>query len=475
MPIIGSPFNAEGSIANSLRSLGESMYGEGAKKELIRQEALKAGEDVFSKRRENDAIEGLGSAITGRDYGRAAELAVRANRVKDLGPVGQYYEANAPDSGINSNRFTAAYMANPHSSYGSTPQGLRETEANKEKLARIQADPLGLLGPPPDAAAPAAPTPLPPRPDVSFTPPVTDKDQSRVAQGNAVPAVQPVQPPAQPVAPGRPSDADAEALLAAAPPVIAANVRHIMAGEGEYPKIVSGRGSGVSGSINTATRNLLLRVAPDLSEATYPLYKKTMLDFAPNGTSGKTLQSFNFAGRHAADLGQLMEGLNPSQMRLINSAQNWLKTQFSDPQLEKVRNQALVVATEVPKMLRGGGMLNEAEEARWAERLLNSPSLQAYQAGLGQLGHAMKVRNDELVSQYRGITKGKEPPYTASPEAQKAFELLEKWRNGGAASNEGAIDPRAVNDLRANPSPAMQAHFDQIFGQGAAAKVLNGR
>ena len=41
---------------------------------------------------------------------------------------------------------------------------------------------------------------------------------------------------------------------------------------------------------------------------------------------------------------------------------------------------------------------------------------------------------------------------------------------GAAASVGNAIDPRAIQQLKANPKTAAQ--FDQIFGQGAAAKVL---
>ena len=37
-----------------------------------------------------------------------------------------------------------------------------------------------------------------------------------------------------------------------------------------------------------------------------------------------------------------------------------------------------------------------------------------------------------------------------------------------------ALPPAAISQLKADPSPANRAYFDQIFGAGAAAKALGG-
>ncbi len=228
--------------------------------------------------------------------------------------------------------------------------------------------------------------------------------------------------------------------------------------EGVHPEVLAGH-EGVADTVlavaegrqNPATvpyrqRAMILGLVnkydPSWDQSVWNLRNKTNGDWAPNGIAGKTMTSFNFAGRHMAELGELTKGLNENQIRTINSTKNWIKTQFSDPQIEKWRNQALIVATEVPKNLRGAGVLNQQEEERWNDRLLNSPKAETYLAGLGQVGHALSVRNDETAQQYKDIMK-KDPPYVLSEGAKKAFEQMDQWRTGNFGTKAKAETSKA--------------------------------
>ncbi len=241
-------------------------------------------------------------------------------------------------------------------------------------------------------------------------------------------------------------------------PDMAGTIRAIAEGR-EDPRLLPQK-------VRAPVMDMVHKYDKDWSQSLWTLRNKTEGDWAPNGKSGQSMTSFNYALRHTATLGELTKELNPSQIRTINATKNWLKFQFSDPAIEKWRNQALIVATEVPKMLRGAGVLNQQEEARWNERLLGSPKTETFLAGLGQVGEAMHARNDEMASQYKQIMK-KPPPYTLSPEAQAAADQLKRWKNGdfsAAPKAGGTTAPAAAAPAEGKKSPADR--FNELINSG---------
>src|SRR3989442_1136188 len=73
MPIIGSPYSGSGSIADSLRSLGESMFGNQALHEVQRQTAGKYA-------RENSSANASADALQRGDYRTAMSEFARGGR-----------------------------------------------------------------------------------------------------------------------------------------------------------------------------------------------------------------------------------------------------------------------------------------------------------------------------------------------------------------------------------------------------------
>ncbi len=277
----------------------------------------------------------------------------------------------------------------------------------------------------------------------------------------AVPASTSAEPPVvdgEKLVPGQNVPAHVNLDVLKANPDMAGTIRAIAEGR-EDPRLLPQK-------VRAPVMDMVHKYDKDWSQSLWTLRNKTEGDWAPNGKSGQSMTSFNYALRHTAALGDLTKELNPSQIRTINATKNWLRFQFSDPKIEQWRNQALIVATEVPKMLRGAGVLNQQEEARWNERLLGSPKTETFLAGLGQIGEAMHVRNDEMASQYKQIMK-KPPPYALSPEAQGAVDQLKRWKNGdfsAAPKAGGATAPAAAAPAEGKKSPADR--FNELINSG---------
>ena len=100
---------------------------------------------------------------------------------------------------------------------------------------------------------------------------------------------------------------------------------------------------------------------------------------------------------------------------------------------------------------------NKAADAEWSQKMLFSKPLQDLQAKAsnGDTAAAAKLKAErDAVDKYH----------------------LDKVYRGEDASRQGstiiAPPPAAVDQLKANDTPQTRAYFDQIFGQGSAAKVL---
>jgi hypothetical protein len=100
---------------------------------------------------------------------------------------------------------------------------------------------------------------------------------------------------------------------------------------------------------------------------------------------------------------------------------------------------------------------NKAADAEWSQKMLFSKPLQDLQAKAsnGDKAAADKLKKErDVIDNYH----------------------LNKVYRGEDASRQGstiiAPPPAAVDQLKANDNPQTRAYFDQVFGQGSAAKVL---
>src|SRR5258708_2339079 len=120
MTTIVNAYSGNESIANNLRSMADSLFGDQARQEVLRQEAQKYA-------RENDASERGSHLLATGDYPGFISQAFRAGRHGE--DTGQFTRADAANRyGVNSDQFNNAAGA-AGQSYNTTPRGFWELQA----------------------------------------------------------------------------------------------------------------------------------------------------------------------------------------------------------------------------------------------------------------------------------------------------------------------------------------------------------
>lgn len=130
--IINAYSDANGSIADSLKSLGESMFGNGAQNEVHRQTAV-------GKRRENDNVPLMAEAVRNGDRNALAYHGVMANKSgADAANYNLLSTTNHAGS-VDDNRVNLAQIGAGHS-IGSTAVGQGRELATKQTMQKIASD-----------------------------------------------------------------------------------------------------------------------------------------------------------------------------------------------------------------------------------------------------------------------------------------------------------------------------------------------
>lgn len=130
--IINAYSDASGSIGDSLKSLGESMFGNGAQNEVHRQTAV-------GKRRENDNVPLMAEAVRSGDRNALAYYGVMANKSgADAANYNLLSTTNHAGS-VDDNRVNLAQIGAGHS-IGTTAVGQGREHAVRQAIQKIASD-----------------------------------------------------------------------------------------------------------------------------------------------------------------------------------------------------------------------------------------------------------------------------------------------------------------------------------------------
>lgn len=166
--------------------------------------------------------------------------------------------------------------------------------------------------------------------------------------------------------PGTPGQKN-EALLATLDPNTAALVKKMA----NYELPISG-----FGGLDVKTRSRLVQLAalydPTFDVKEYPTRVKVMADYSPAGASGRNITAINTMAYHIDRFKTAFEKLNNRQLKLWNTAQNKLKTNFGDPAITAVQLPANGVADELAKILKGGTAAPTDEEMQLWQSIFNT-------------------------------------------------------------------------------------------------------
>ena len=203
------------------------------------------------------------------------------------------------------------------------------------------------------------------------------------------------------------------------------------------------------------------------------------------GRQSDTVRSFSVAIDHLATMQEAGEALANGDVQAINRVQNRIKQEFGYEGPVDFNFVKSIVGDEVAKAVIGGvGSQGDRQQLQAGFDVANSPE---QLAGVSRMAKKLIAGQLGGLRRQAGTAGFSEKDFDAALSPRAKQELLtlgqgEPAPAGGSAPapQQGAAPqgggapppPAAVEELKGNPSAQRRQQFDEIFGQGAAARAL---
>jgi len=432
--IINAYSDGNGSIADSLKSIGESIWGNEARNEGQRQNALKL-------QRENSARDEGSLALQRGDAIEALRQGYRGGMsAPDATGYLRGYYGNT--KGADSPEFEGAAVG-AGEPWQNTPRGRRETlEVTAPRFSPVMGEdqygaksPAGAFNTRTGEYAPFQKPGLPgAQPRVGFQPTAADEDQPYY--GGSEDGTQ------NPLAGGG-------EYLRTLPPGRAAVIVGILDGRAPPPT-----GNAALHPRNQRLLEDLARVEPGFDFTKWVERYKTAQDFSSAGMSGKAVKSANQAITHAGELAAAAEGLhNKEGLGPITQAYNSIGNAYHNASgevgtgpFELARN---AFADEISKVFRTTGM-SDHEIEQWKQTINSSQSPTQLRANMAQAIRLYQGAVDALeANRTRGMGTFRQQPPLLDQRTQDTMRRIDAWTKGGPW--QGA--PMKEQAQHVNPQP----------------------
>ena len=242
-----------------------------------------------------------------------------------------------------------------------------------------------------------------------------------LATGTPTPTTEPTQPTATPSgqpAAGTDTSGRNEAYLAQVSqfnPGRAATIKAMADYKGDASKLGGRYGMALQDQVN--------RYDPNFDAANYN-ERKTFINGNWNkGDLFKNRQAIENTVQHLDLLQQNFDKMNNGQVIIANAAGNAAKVQLGNSQITNAMTDAKAVGTEMAKVLRGGGMLNEKEQLDTQKQLEVASSPEQMHGVIQQMMNLMAPRMNSALENYKGVM-GRYPNNAFSPEAINAIKNI---------------------------------------------------
>src|SRR5215471_18353836 len=140
MPAIVNAYAANNGIADAMRSLADSLFGDQAKQALIRENVAKTRLEEERLRDQNESANAIPGLFQSRDYrgtiGQILRHTPTAGNIGGVALTGAGLDANG---NVNDPRLATAALGAGHSIEGTVP-GQNATIAERINIARMQAE-----------------------------------------------------------------------------------------------------------------------------------------------------------------------------------------------------------------------------------------------------------------------------------------------------------------------------------------------
>jgi hypothetical protein len=217
----------------------------------------------------------------------------------------------------------------------------------------------------------------------------------------------------------------------------------------------------------------VMQINPNYNAAQFGARQAATRSFA-GGPLGNTVRSMSVGISHLDVATQLVEALQNGDNQLLNRMGNALKTEFGQAAVPDFNTAKQIVGDEVAKAIQGGNVA-VTDRTALQQQFSDASSPKQLLGVINVLKRMMAGQLDGLRRQYINSTGGSAADFDKmlSPEARAQ---LEGEGGGGAPAGKGAAGgyptPSAKAIAALKDQPSLKTQFDQVFGPGAAERVL---
>jgi hypothetical protein len=230
------------------------------------------------------------------------------------------------------------------------------------------------------------------------------------------------------------------------------------------------------------------RIDKSYSPGVYESVQRARNEWNMSGQTGRQINSLNTSVNHLGELTHAAAALNNGDYTAWNSIVQRYAAATGQPQPTSFATAAKLVGDEVAKFISGSGSVAEGTKEEIAANFSRAGSPQQLQAAIRETAKLLAGKADPLaVSKQRDFGNRKKESFETllndetrttykkimnndinTPEGRKA------WGVEGKPEPQGQPDSAHIEMLKKDPTPLRRQQFDDVYGKGAAAKVLGG-
>ncbi len=210
-----------------------------------------------------------------------------------------------------------------------------------------------------------------------------------------------------------------EQFLASLPAPMQGLVKGVADYRMDISKITSLRGNA---SARTALAMAVAKYDPSVDLNNYDTHRRMKVAYT-SGSQGQALGSINAALEHMDDLNTKFDQIGNGAFVPGNAARNWVDSVFSKGKATQTTTQAMGVATEIAKALRGTGTMAEGEAKDWLAQFNRDMSPEQFHNAVNTAVDLLSKRSLNLNESYAS-TMGQNVPMFLSGTALKSLKNL---------------------------------------------------
>lgn len=216
------------------------------------------------------------------------------------------------------------------------------------------------------------------------------------------------------------SNGNTDEFISSLPPEVATNVKSAANYELDPNKIYGLRNN----SGDRAKFDALVKtINPNWDSKEYERRNTFLKKWDSSPQYSQTQQSLDLVANHLSSLNDSLARLDNGNVLLLNAGNNEIQRQTGKKEIQRALVDAQAVSTEFTKALRGGGVINQAEEESWNKKINASLSPEQAKETIAGMVDLIAPRFASQLNKYKA-TMGSLPKGVFTPEAIDSIKRL---------------------------------------------------